>query len=255
MAIQPLRLDPITVLGKQLVIELFDCVDQRFDDIQWIEESMLEAARQANATIITSAFHKFSPIGISGVVVIAESHLAIHTWPEYGYAAVDVFTCGDVLDGAQAVRVLSERLGSRRHLISSMDRGLGGHRAARGLGGRQGDASRLLALQATHLAHLPAEFTLPAAQRTLLTAEFALLAAQIHRATVGTLQALDHHRITHHVALVALAEPQRRALAELLAGHRHVIHAAVGEGRITIDQHEGLRRRPAQVQAAIGGDG
>lgn len=125
MAIQPLRLDPITVLGKQLVIELFDCVDQRFDDIQWIEESMLEAARQANATIITSAFHKFSPIGISGVVVIAESHLAIHTWPEYGYAAVDVFTCGDVLDGAQAVRVLSERLGSRRHLISSMDRGLG----------------------------------------------------------------------------------------------------------------------------------
>ncbi|MBH9310419.1 adenosylmethionine decarboxylase [Pseudomonas aeruginosa] len=128
MAIQPWRLDPITVLGKQLVIELFDCVDQRFDDIQWIEESMLEAARQANATIITSAFHKFSPIGISGVVVIAESHLAIHTWPEYGYAAVDVFTCGDVLDGAQAVRVLSERLGSRRHLISSMDRGLGGHR-------------------------------------------------------------------------------------------------------------------------------
>lgn len=104
MAIQPLRLDPITVLGKQLVIELFDCVDQRFDDIQWIEESMLEAARQANATIITSAFHKFSPIGISGVVVIAESHLAIHTWPEYGYAAVDVFTCGDVLDGAQAGR-------------------------------------------------------------------------------------------------------------------------------------------------------
>ena len=62
------------------------------------------------------------------MVVIAESHLAIHTWPEYGYAAVDVFTCGDVLDGAQAVRVLSERLGSRRHLISSMDRGLGGHR-------------------------------------------------------------------------------------------------------------------------------
>ncbi|MCR3783421.1 adenosylmethionine decarboxylase, partial [Pseudomonas aeruginosa] len=90
MAIQPLRLDPITVLGKQLVIELFDCVDQRFDDIQWIEESMLEAARQANATIITSAFHKFSPIGISGVVVIAESHLAIHTWPEYGYALARV---------------------------------------------------------------------------------------------------------------------------------------------------------------------
>ncbi|MBB4865114.1 S-adenosylmethionine decarboxylase proenzyme [Pseudomonas nitritireducens] len=128
MAIQPLRLDPVTVLGKQLIIELFDCIDRRFDDLQWIEDSMLDAARQANATIITSAFHKFSPVGISGVVVIAESHLAIHTWPEYGYAAVDIFTCGEVLDGAKAVQVLNERLGSQHHLISHMDRGLGGHR-------------------------------------------------------------------------------------------------------------------------------
>lgn len=128
MAIQALRLDSINVLGKQLIIELFDCIDTRFDDIQWIEESMLEAARQANATIVTSTFHKFSPIGISGVVVIAESHLTIHTWPEYHYAAVDVFTCGDVLDGDRAVQVLCERLGCRRHLVSSMDRGLNGHR-------------------------------------------------------------------------------------------------------------------------------
>ncbi|WP_459615528.1 adenosylmethionine decarboxylase, partial [Enterobacter hormaechei] len=79
-------------LGKQLVIELFVCVVLRFADIQWNEGGMLEVARKATATIITSAFHKFSPIGISGVVVIAESHLAIHTWPEYGYAAVVVFT-------------------------------------------------------------------------------------------------------------------------------------------------------------------
>lgn len=128
MAIQAMRIEPIEVLGKQLVIELFDCLDERFDDIQWVEESMLEAARQAKATIINSTFHKFSPMGISGVVVIAESHLCIHTWPEYGYAAVDVFTCGDLLDGVQAARVLSQRLGSRRHLISGMERGLGGHR-------------------------------------------------------------------------------------------------------------------------------
>ncbi|MCU1719018.1 adenosylmethionine decarboxylase [Pseudomonas sp. 5P_3.1_Bac2] len=121
------EIHPNSALGKQLVIELYDCNDARFDDIKWIEESMLQAAREANATIVTSTFHKFSPIGISGVVVIAESHLAIHTWPEYKYAAIDVFTCGDVLDGAQAVRVLSERLGSQRHIISSMDRGLEGH--------------------------------------------------------------------------------------------------------------------------------
>ena len=56
---------------------------------------MLEAARKTGATIVTETFHHFSPHGVSGAVIIAESHLAIHTWPEFGYAAVDLFTCGD----------------------------------------------------------------------------------------------------------------------------------------------------------------
>jgi len=68
------------------------------NDVAVIESSMVAAARDAGATVINSTFHHFSPYGVSGVVVIQESHLAIHTWPEYGYAAVDLFTCGDEVD-------------------------------------------------------------------------------------------------------------------------------------------------------------
>jgi spermidine synthase len=66
------------------------------NDVSAIERDMVAAAQKAGATVINSTFHHFSPYGVSGVVVIQESHLAIHTWPEYGYAAVDLFTCGEM---------------------------------------------------------------------------------------------------------------------------------------------------------------
>jgi len=83
-------------LGHQVVLDLHDCRTASFDDIAWVEATMLEAARRAEATIVKSTFHRFSPHGISGVLVIAESHIAIHTWPEHGYAAIDIFTCGSM---------------------------------------------------------------------------------------------------------------------------------------------------------------
>ena len=67
-------------------------------------------ALAAGAEVREVAFHKFSPQGVSGVVVISESHLAIHTWPELGYAAVDVFTCGERVDPWDAVNILREKL-------------------------------------------------------------------------------------------------------------------------------------------------
>jgi S-adenosylmethionine decarboxylase len=63
-----------------------------------VREAMLSAARESGATVVTDVFHQFNPHGVSGVVVIAESHIAIHTWPEHGFAAVDVFTCGKSID-------------------------------------------------------------------------------------------------------------------------------------------------------------
>ena len=81
-------------LGSQVVLDLYDCGTDRLDDIEWVKEALVNAAAVAGATIVQTVFHKFSPWGISGVVVIAESHLAIHIWPEKRYAAVDIFTCG-----------------------------------------------------------------------------------------------------------------------------------------------------------------
>jgi S-adenosylmethionine decarboxylase len=85
---------------------------------------MVEAARRAQATIVDVVFHEFNPFGISGVVVIAESHLAVHTWPEYGYAAVDVFSCGDTLQPRVAVDYLVEQFGAGRTSVVEVQRGV-----------------------------------------------------------------------------------------------------------------------------------
>ncbi|MCD6443029.1 MAG: adenosylmethionine decarboxylase, partial [Thermotogae bacterium] len=82
-------------LGRHLLAEFYDCDPNILRDLETIREYLKEAAEVANATIVNWTFHQFSPQGVSGVVVIAESHLAIHTWPEYRYAAVDLFTCGE----------------------------------------------------------------------------------------------------------------------------------------------------------------
>ncbi len=82
-------------LGRHILVEFHGCSAEILNDVPRIEHDMLEAATKSGATIINSVFHHFSPFGVSGVIVIQESHLAIHTWPEYRYAAVDLFTCGD----------------------------------------------------------------------------------------------------------------------------------------------------------------
>ncbi len=84
---------------------------------------MVEAAELAGATIVSSSFHHFSPYGVSGVVVIQESHLAIHTWPEYGHAAIDLFTCGDTLDAEKSFAHLENVFGAESHSRLEMQRG------------------------------------------------------------------------------------------------------------------------------------
>jgi len=114
-------------LGKHLLVELKDCNPEVIKDLNTVREAMLNAARQARATIIDVAFHEFSPFGISGMIVIAESHLSIHTWPEYGYAAVDIFTCGDIIKPELAARYLIEKFESKNPSIVEMKRGIISH--------------------------------------------------------------------------------------------------------------------------------
>ncbi len=100
-------------LGKQLLVEYYDCDALILNHKETIRQLMIEAAQLAKATIVTDIFHTFSPQGISGVVVIAESHFAIHTWPEHGCASVDFFSCSDSLDLARAADFLKEQFGAK----------------------------------------------------------------------------------------------------------------------------------------------
>lgn len=81
-------------LGRHLLAEYHGCLPGRLNDLRYMETLMNEAAVAAGSTVVQSAFHLFKPHGVSGVVIVAESHLSIHTWPERGYAAVDFYTCG-----------------------------------------------------------------------------------------------------------------------------------------------------------------
>lgn len=110
-------------LGRHILAEFFECDTHILNDSKLIEIYMKQAAIDCNATIINSVFQTFNPHGVSGVVVIAESHLAIHTWPEYGYAAVDVFTCGDTVDPWVATRSLQEALKAKKVTTVELNRG------------------------------------------------------------------------------------------------------------------------------------
>ncbi|MCO5142191.1 MAG: polyamine aminopropyltransferase [Oligoflexia bacterium] len=110
-------------LGRHILVEFNGCTPDILNDVEKIEKSMVDAARKAGATVIQSTFHHFSPFGVSGVVVIQESHLAIHTWPEYQYAAVDLFTCGDTVDPWISFDHLKEAFEAKNHSALEMYRG------------------------------------------------------------------------------------------------------------------------------------
>ena len=113
----------MNALGRHLLVELFDCDPDVINNLEAVKGALIEAAKRAQATIVDVVFHEFNPFGISGVVVIAESHLTIHTWPEYRFAAVDIFSCGDILQPEIAASYLVEQFAAERHSVVEMQRG------------------------------------------------------------------------------------------------------------------------------------
>ena len=110
-------------LGSHILAEFYNCDRAVLDDLERIKTIMENAALKANATVVTTNFHQFSPQGVSGVVVIAESHITIHTWPSYGYAAVDIFTCGEKLKSHDAVEYLKQETGCTQVSLVELKRG------------------------------------------------------------------------------------------------------------------------------------
>ena len=109
-------------LGRQLVVEFWGCKGD-LNSAELIRKTLEEAVQKAKAFLLDIKVHRFQPQGISGVAVVAESHISIHTWPEYGYAAVDVFTCGDT-DPEAAVEYIRQVLKPQRTKEWKIERGV-----------------------------------------------------------------------------------------------------------------------------------
>ncbi len=114
--------DGLTFAGTHLIVDLWDA--RRLDDPDHIEAELVRAARKAGATVLSTDFHHFQPNGgVSGVVVLAESHISIHTWPERSFAAVDVFMCGECRP-IDTVEVLREAFRPGRVGLHEIRRGV-----------------------------------------------------------------------------------------------------------------------------------
>lgn len=112
-------------LGRHLTIEFYDCNPKIIADQKKVQEIFIKAAQISGATVLNSSFHEFEPQGVSGFLLIAESHFSVHAWPEHDYAAVDIFTCGDSIDFQKAINSLKTSLEAEETIISTdMNRGI-----------------------------------------------------------------------------------------------------------------------------------
>ena len=111
-------------LGRHLLVELYHCDAVAIADVRRVEDIMVGAAKYAKATIVDVVFHSFNPHGISGVIVIQESHLTIHTWPEYGFASIDIYTCGSKVNPWRAYNYLVKNFKAKNVTALEMKRGV-----------------------------------------------------------------------------------------------------------------------------------
>ena len=111
-------------MGRHVISELWGCDFEKLNDMEYIEKTFVDAALKSGAEVREVAFHKFAPQGVSGVVIISESHLTIHSFPEHGYASIDVYTCGD-LDPNIAADYIADALGAQTRETIELPRGMG----------------------------------------------------------------------------------------------------------------------------------
>jgi len=112
----------VVVQGRHVLAELSGCPARLLDDAARLQQLLCDCARQGGATVVSAHFHHFSPQGVSGVVIIAESHITIHSWPEFGYAAVDVFTCGHAEVAERVMQLISTALQAAEVKQTSFER-------------------------------------------------------------------------------------------------------------------------------------
>ena len=120
----------LRTLGTSIVMDFWNCNRAKLNDADYLLGLMSDAAKHAGATIVSASAKNSPPCGVSVMVVIQESHLGIHTWPEEGYGAVDLFTCGTSVDPYRAARMLTKELEAETWLMTSFPRGIPGRTIA-----------------------------------------------------------------------------------------------------------------------------
>ncbi len=110
--------------GRHVIVDFSGCDFEKLADLNFIKETMEQGVIKSKATIISSKFHKFSPTGVSGIILLAESHASIHTWPHEGYASMDIYTCGEHIMPETAFQYIALELKAKVSHITFIDRGL-----------------------------------------------------------------------------------------------------------------------------------
>src|SRR2546425_11350538 len=111
-------------VGNHLVLELWGC--SNLNSPTTVEAALRDIVEATGVTLLDLRVYPFSPIGVTGVAIVSESHIMIHTWPEHGYAAVDVFTCGEQRSPDAAIPVIKEYFAPERIQVMEMNRGIVG---------------------------------------------------------------------------------------------------------------------------------
>ncbi|MEM0982887.1 MAG: adenosylmethionine decarboxylase [Planctomycetota bacterium] len=112
----------MAAVGVHCLLELYGCPESKLNDLEYVRKTLKDAATHAGATWLGEASHSFEPHGVTAMGLLAESHISIHTWPEIGYAACDVFTCGDVAMPEKACEMMIKLLGATRHTLAKLPR-------------------------------------------------------------------------------------------------------------------------------------
>lgn len=115
--------NPKNTFGDHYLVDLYGCDPSLISTVQPVRDVLLNAAIKSESTILDDSFHQFEPYGASGVIIIAESHFSIHTWPESNFAAVDIFTSGNLMKPQIAIEIMQAGYGANYIKVVKMTRG------------------------------------------------------------------------------------------------------------------------------------
>lgn len=114
---------PLVPVGSHCILELYECPNHLLNDFEFISRALKEAVKEAQSTLLKEVTHQFEPYGITALALLAESHISVHTWPEIGYVAVDMFTCGEHAQPEKACNYLTKAFKANKHVLLTLPRG------------------------------------------------------------------------------------------------------------------------------------